>query len=83
LDYVKARAEHVWNENGFEVVGYQGYEWKYLGFGSTYGGACVWYTIKKTSDDKITYEGCLYRWGDEIHIYNLQAIDAIKPKNKD
>lgn len=82
LDYVKARAEMTWNANGFETVGYQGYQWGKWGiFGSTYGGAAVWYRLKNIPDNGIIYEGALQRWGNEIHIYNLEAIDAIKPEN--
>lgn len=69
---IKLNAERVFKENGFSVVGYQGYN---LALFSTPGG-CVWYTLKKAN---ITYEACLSRWGDEYHIYSLKAIDAIKP----
>ena len=69
---IKLNAERVFKENGFAVVGYQGYN---LGLFSTPGG-CVWYTLKKAD---ITYAACLSRWGDEYHIYSLKAIDAIKP----
>jgi hypothetical protein len=44
-----------------------------------YGGACVFYTLKKIPDNGILYEGCLQRWGDELHLYELQAVDAINP----
>jgi hypothetical protein len=69
---IKHNAERVFNANGFDVVGYQGYQ---LGIFATPGG-CVWYTLKKGD---ITYEACLSRWGDEYHIYSLKALDAIKP----
>jgi len=69
---IKLNAERIFKDNGFQVVGYQGYSY---GLISTPGG-CVWYTLKK---GEITYKACLSRWGDEYHIYNLKAIDAIKP----
>jgi len=78
LDYVKDRAEETLNEHGFDVVGYEGYKWGFGGY-NNYGGARVWYTIKKQSDNGITYNAALQRWGDEIHLYNLKAVDAIKP----
>lgn len=81
LDAIKDNAENVWENNGFRVIGYQGYQWGHLGCGTYYGGATVWYTLKKISDDKVTYEGAIRRWGKEYHIYNLSAIDAIKPNN--
>ncbi len=78
VDYVRSNAESTWNTNGYTISGYQGYSCGILGFGS-YGGAAVWYTLRADPDNGITYQGALVRWGDEIHIYNLQAIDAIKP----
>lgn len=77
LDYVKDRAEDRWNSQGFGVVGYDGYQWGF--WVGSYGGAAVWYRLKKTTDNGIIYSGALERWGDEIHVYNVEAIDAIKP----
>jgi len=76
LEYVKARAEQIFKENGFEVIGYQGFQWTLEIPFTSYGGACVWYTLKKPSNG-ITYDACLRRWGNEIHLYNLKAYDAI------
>lgn len=82
LDYLKANADKRWEELGFTVVGYQGYEWGIWGiFGSRYGGAKVWYELKKNPDNGITYYGFLWRWGDEIRAYNIRARDAIRPHN--
>ena len=78
LDDVKANAEKTWADNGFEIVGYQGWEWS-MWFGGSYGGAFVWYTLHKIPDNGIIYDGALMKWGDEYHIYNLEAKDAIKP----
>ena len=80
VDYVKERAEKTWNNNGFELIGSQGYG---MGIGipfTYYGGAQVWYTVKRVGSDKTIYQGCLLRWKSEIHIYELSAIDAIKSK---
>ena len=80
IDYVKARAAETWRQQGFEIIGYEGYEWGGLPVvGWSKGGACVWYTLKRTKDNGIIYDGCLERWGDEIHAYNTKALDAIKP----
>jgi hypothetical protein len=68
---IKVNAEKTWNAAGFEVVGYEGYEW--TGFGRW--GGCVWYTVKRGTT---TYDGCLTKWGDEYHIYSLKALDALK-----
>lgn len=83
-DYVKEHAEKTFKANGYQVVGYLGYQWGSWGlFGSTYGGANVWYTLKKIPDNGILYKGYLQRWGNEIHIYHTTAIDAIKPNNSE
>jgi len=81
LDYVKEHATEKWKKQGFEVVDYEGYQWGNVIPFTTYGGANVWYRLKKTPNNGVTYSGCLQRWGDEIHVYNLKAIDAIKPTN--
>lgn len=80
IDYVKERADKTWHDNGFKAVAYQGYQ-----FGSGipftyYGGAQVWYVLRKEPDNGIIYEGSLNRWKNEIHVYNLKAIDALKPQ---
>jgi len=79
LDYVKEHGEKRWLELGYQPVGYEGYEWGILGFGTNYGGANVWWRVKNIPDNGVTYTGYLKRWGDEIHVYGPRAIDAIKP----
>ena len=79
LDYVKDGASERWEQVGLSVIGYDGYEWQFVLPFTTYGGAAVWYKLRKTPDNGILYEGALQRWGNEIHIYNVKAIDAIKP----
>jgi hypothetical protein len=77
-EWVKDHATEYFKESGFQVVGYQG--WNMRGqIAPHYGGACVFYTLKKIPDNGILYEGCLQRWGDELHLYELQAVDAINP----
>ena len=81
LEYVKQHAESRWSEMGFEIIGYDGFNWDFC-YLKKYGGARVWHVLKKkfnTGDPYITYNGCLQRWGDEIHMYHLRAIDAIRP----
>jgi hypothetical protein len=73
IDEVKQNAEQVFEENGFKIVGYEGYKLNLI------MGGVVWYTIKKSNDNGITYQGCIAKWFDEYHLYNLRAIDAIKP----
>ncbi len=80
LDYVKDRAEQRWKEMGFEIVGYDGFQWGFVPWPS-YGGAKIWHVLKRIPDNGITYGGYLQRWGGEIHMYKIRAIDAIRPKN--
>ncbi len=77
LEETKANAEKVFNKNGFIIDGYLGYQLGKLGF-NEYGGAYVWYTLTK-QDGSIKYKAALQRWGNEYHIYNLSAIDAVGP----
>lgn len=58
---------------GFELAGYTGYNLTVI-----YGGL-VWYNLKKVPDNGIVYEAAFSPWGGECHVYNLRAIDAIKP----
>ena len=73
VDKIKLNAQKTIEQAGFEIIGYEGYEWTAFG---AYGG-CVWYTMKKKPDNGITYQGCVSKWDDEYHIYNLSSIDAI------
>lgn len=79
LDDVKAHAEKTWRSVGYEVVGYEGYQWSWY-VGGPYGGANVWYTLRRKEAPGIIYTGYLYRWGDEYHVYSVKAVDAIKPR---
>lgn len=66
--WVDARHAAFYKRQGFEVKGYQGYNiWTI--------GRCYWYTLSKGD---VTYQSCLLKWGDELHEYSLQAIDAVK-----
>ena len=78
LEYVKENAKETLADSGYTILGYQGYQMQAVIPFTTFGGAAVWYTVenKKTN---VTYELFLQRWGDEVHIYSLSAIDAIKP----
>ncbi len=79
ISWVKARSSAKWRAQGFDVVDYEGYEWGTGGYGTTYGGAKVWYRLRKIPDNGITYSGYLKRWGDELHVYGPIAVDAIRP----
>ena len=61
LEYVKQHSEDRWKEYGMSPVAYEGFEWGFWGINS-YGGAKVWYRLKKDPDNGITYTGYLQRW---------------------
>jgi hypothetical protein len=81
LDDVKEHAAEVWKQAGFSIIGYEGFE-----YGTTWccssekGGAAVWYTLRRIPDNGIIYHGYIQRWKSEYHIYNIKALDAIKPR---
>jgi hypothetical protein len=72
VDAIKAASTKTWEEAGFKVAGYEGYLWGFQG-----GDVC--YILNRPATPGVTYHGCLCKWGEEYHIYNLRAIDAIKP----
>ena len=76
LDWVKNKAEAKWAKQGFEVIDYEGFEWGVGGFGTSYGGARVWYRLKRIPDTGILYSGYLKRWGNEIHVYGPEPTDG-------
>lgn len=79
-DFLKSAAADKWAAQGFEVVDYEGWQ---TGFGiplTKYGGANVWHRLRKVPDNGITYSGSIKRWGDEIHVYGPQAVEAIPPR---
>jgi hypothetical protein len=80
INYLKERAESKWEEQGFEVVAYEGYQFGPRVPFTTYGGAFVWHRLRKVPDNGITYSGHLYRWGEEIHVYGPRAHEAIEPR---
>jgi hypothetical protein len=79
IDDIKQHAPTVWKQAGFEIVGYEGYQvWFGLPY-TSYGSAQVWYLVKRIPDNGVTYHGWIQKWGKEYHIYELKALDAIKP----
>ena len=77
LDWVKQRADKTWKEQGFEIVAYEGFQWGMGGFGTPYGGAKVWYRLRKVPDNGLTYSGLLQRWGDEVHVYGPEHAETV------
>lgn len=74
VEHIKANAEKTFKTAGFEIITYEGYQRGFM-------GGNVWYLIKQPNKDTI-YEAALVKWGDEIHIYNFKAINAIGTTRK-
>lgn len=77
LDYLRENAKEFFDQNGFEIVGHEGYTWGGVMPFTSYGGARVWYIVKRKGKDNTIYNCYLKRWGNEIHIYKFKAINAI------
>ena len=73
VSWVKEHSDTAITQLGFEKVGYEGYQYHPI-------GGQVWYTMKRVPDNGIIYHAGCIRWFDEVHVYNLEAIDAIKPQ---
>lgn len=82
LEDIKAHAPEVFQQAGFNIIGYEGYQRELWdpGIMFGFGGAHVWYTLNKIPSNGITYHAYIQKWGNENHIYSLKAIDAIGPK---
>ena len=74
---IKQAAYQIWRDQGFEVVAYEGWLWNATPWPG-YGGPHVWHRLRKIPDNGVTYSGSLQKWGDEIHVYGPEAIDAIR-----
>lgn len=75
----KAVSEARWKEAGYAVVAYEGFQYGWW-LGGCYGGAKVWSQLRAIPDNGIRYTGYLKKWCDDgWQIYNITAIDAIKP----
>ena len=73
LDYVKQHGPATWQSVGFEPIGYEGYQYG-AGVG-TYGGANVWWTLRRVPDNGLLYNGYLQRWGNELHVYSIRTVE--------
>lgn len=69
VNYVKENAEKRWNEMGYKVIGYEGYEYSVC-------GGNVWYHLKRDDFPGIIYSGFLCKWKDELHIYDIHVISG-------
>lgn len=76
VEQVKLHAPQTFEQAGFRIIGYEGYQ-----IMSPIAGGSVWYTLKRINGDStITYSASVEYWFGEYHIYSLRAIDAIQPR---
>lgn len=71
---IKAHAAQTLDEQGFTIVGYEGYtrgEW------STHGGKVRYQVVRKGDPAKHLYNLFMSKWGDEYHIYELKCVDCL------
>jgi hypothetical protein len=75
VEDIKAHAAATWKQQGFQIIGYEGYT---LGLFETPGG-CVWHTLRRAEEPQTVYTGCVSKWGNEYHTYNTHALNAVRP----
>lgn len=75
VSWVKEHSSIGAEQIGYEIVGYEGYQSDII------HGGLVWYTLRHKIDNGIMYHAGFARWDDEVHVYSLKAIDAIRPNN--
>lgn len=69
VEFIKERASYNAKELGYELAGYEGYQW-------SLEGGDVWYQFKRTDSPGILYHGFFRRWGDELHLYEIKVISG-------
>jgi hypothetical protein len=57
---------------GFEIIGPEGYTL------NPFGGF-AWYAQKRIPDNGVIYEAAYATWFGQCQMYDLKAVDAIKP----
>ena len=69
VERIKKHSEKTFLKSGFEIVGYEGYQWRIASGGS------VWYILeRKDGETGVLYNACLHHWKGEYHIYNLNTV---------
>ncbi len=77
VSIIRANAPTVWAAQGYDIIACEGYQ---IGNIFESPGGRVWYALYKKGDTRIRYTGFVTKWGDEFHVYNVRAIDAIGPQ---
>jgi len=76
-EYLQENGPAYLESQGFEIVTSEGFQIGLVVPFTEYGGAAVWYIVKRKDDPKTLYNLYLKRWGNEIHIYSIFALNAI------
>lgn len=66
VNYIKSKAKARWEELGYEVQGYEGYQW------SIQGGD-VYYLLKRKDQPRVLYSGFLNSWFGELQVYGPEV----------
>jgi len=73
IDYLKDRAPAFYENLGYEVIGYEGYQH------SIVAGGKVWHMLRRPGSPTI-YSANIIKWGGEVHLYGPRALNAIEVK---
>lgn len=70
VDWVKERGPQKWKEMGYEIVGYEGYQWGII------AGGDVWWSLKRKDSPGVIYSGYLVKWNNELMVYGPRIISG-------
>jgi hypothetical protein len=71
---IRDNAPATFRQAGFQIIGYRGY------MTTPFSGGNAWFTLRRIGGDTtITYTASVEKWYSQYHIYDLRAIDAIRP----
>lgn len=78
VDEVKRTAPAYLLSQGFEVVGYDGYQW--AGSCGSWGGVVYYRVVRVGDPSRHLFELGVSRWGDELHIWDTKCLDCFPNK---
>lgn len=68
-EWVEQRCPAVLEQQGWQINGTEGFQWGFGGYGTPYGGAKVWYSLRKVPYNGLNYQIYCTRWGDQVQLY--------------
>lgn len=66
VEFVKKHATEKWNELGYQIQGYEGFQY-------SLAGGDVWYLLKRKDTPGVLYSGYLQSYYNEIQVYGPQV----------